>query len=242
MRFKYITNACVALAFGTCALASQASNDDVDHRWMPKKSSNNYWQAPDRSGFSRPPSFKTDQPPARPARRAPYPPAYNFPAPANRPAPPVRNTARETAPPPPSGPYRGTSPARPDSGTPPARPYSGTPPARPYSGTPPARPYSGPSAFYQPGYNPYRKKRRSSNKFWGRSGPSTWMNPGKGNWENSWDDMINAPSRMGEMPGGWTAPEVTVPNPIDMGDQIQDNVKDLPDQMRDGNIGNNVTN
>ena len=47
---------------------------------------------------------------------------------------------------------------------------------------------------------------------------------------------------MGEMPGGWTAPEVTVPNPIDMGDQMQDNVQDLPDQMRDGNIGNDVSN
>ena len=68
------------------------------------------------------------------------------------------------------------------------------------------------------------------------------MSPGKRNWENSWDDMINTPSRMGEMPGGWTAPEVTVPNPIDMGDQMQDNVQDLPDQMRDGNIGNDVSN
>jgi hypothetical protein len=67
------------------------------------------------------------------------------------------------------------------------------------------------------------------------------MKPSKDNWEDSWDDMINAPSRMGEMPGGWTAPEVTVPNPIDMGDQVQDNMRDLPEQMKDGNIGNTVT-
>jgi len=66
------------------------------------------------------------------------------------------------------------------------------------------------------------------------------MNPGKDNWEQSWDDMINAPSRMGEMPGGWTAPEVTVPNPIDMGDQMQDNAKDLPEQMRNMDVGNDV--
>ncbi len=64
------------------------------------------------------------------------------------------------------------------------------------------------------------------------------MNPGKRNWENSWDDMINAPGRMGEMPGGWTAPEVTVPNPIDMGDQVQDNVKDLPEQIKDMDVDN----
>jgi hypothetical protein len=68
------------------------------------------------------------------------------------------------------------------------------------------------------------------------------MKPSKENWEDSWDDMINAPSRMGEMPGGWTAPEVTVPNPIDMGDQVQDNMKDLPSQMKEGNIGNDVSN
>lgn len=46
---------------------------------------------------------------------------------------------------------------------------------------------------------------------------------------------------MGEMPGGWTAPEVSVPNPVDMGDQMQDNMEDLPSQMKDGNIGNSVT-
>ena len=64
------------------------------------------------------------------------------------------------------------------------------------------------------------------------------MNPNKGNMEQGWDDMINAPSRMGTMPGGWNAPEVTMPNPIDMGDQLQDNVKKLPEQIRDMNVGN----
>ncbi len=85
--------------------------------------------------------------------------------------------------------------------------------------------------------------RSGYNKFWGNSGPSTWMHPSKDNWEDSWDDMINAPSRMGDdMPGGWSAPEVTMPNPIDMGDQMQDNARDLPEQMKDGQIGNDVSN
>jgi len=66
------------------------------------------------------------------------------------------------------------------------------------------------------------------------------MNPNKRNLERGWDDMINSPSRMGEMPGGWTAPEVTMPNPVDMGDQMQDNVKDLPEQMKDMDVGNDV--
>jgi hypothetical protein len=91
-----------------------------------------------------------------------------------------------------------------------------------------------------PGYHRYRNNGWNNNKFWGRSGPSTWMNPNKNNMERGWDDMMNAPSRMGEMPGGWTAPEVSMPNPIDMGDQIQDNVKDLPEQMRNMDVGNEV--
>jgi hypothetical protein len=93
-----------------------------------------------------------------------------------------------------------------------------------------------------PGYNPNRNyrpnKRWHNNKFWQRSSPSTWMSPGKRNRKNCRDDMINAPGRMGEMPGGWTAPEVTVPNPIDMGDQVQDNVKDLPEQIKDMDVDN----
>ncbi len=120
----------------------------------------------------------------------------------------------------------------------------------PNRGYPPRGPYYGPdtgaSAYNMPGYNPNRNyrgnNRGNNNKFWGRSGPSTWMNPSKRNWENSWDDMINSPSRMGTMPGGWTAPEVSMPNPIDMGDQMQDNVKDLPEQMKDMNVGNDVKN
>ncbi len=100
-------------------------------------------------------------------------------------------------------------------------------------------PDNGASAFNVPGYNRYRNNRRDNNKFWGRSGPSKWMNPNKMNMERGWDDMINAPSRMGEMPGGWTAPEVSVPNPVDMGDQIQENLEDLPEQVRDMDVGDN---
>lgn len=50
---------------------------------------------------------------------------------------------------------------------------------------------------------------------------------------------MNAPSRMGEMPGGWTAPSVSVPNPIDVGDEFSDAAKDAPDQMDNFNWNNN---
>ena len=65
----------------------------------------------------------------------------------------------------------------------------------------------------------------------GNRGPSQWMNPNKNDFSNNWDDMQNAPSRMGRMPGGWNAPSVSVPNPIDVGDEFGDAARDMPDQM-----------
>jgi len=233
MSVKLISTTCVAIMLTAYAATSQADNGDAGHKWVPNQPTNNYWQAPDWSGFNMPPNRQA----VRPAYRQPMPPAYRSPQRAynyppqnaypqtpqntyrqdmNRAAPPAQNTNRGYPPPPPTGPYRGA-------------PVYG--------------PNAGPSAFYTPGYNPYRRNNRwNNNKFWGRSGPSSWMNPSKDNWERSWDDMINTPSRMGEMPGGWTAPEVTMPNPIDMGDQMQDNVKDLPEQIKNMDVGNDVKN
>jgi hypothetical protein len=47
-----------------------------------------------------------------------------------------------------------------------------------------------------------------------------------------WDDALNAPSDMGEMPGGWNAPSISAPNPVDVGDEFGDASRDAPDQMR----------
>lgn len=248
MRVKLLFTTCVAISFAALTLTTQASNGDTDQRWMPKQPTDRYWQAPEWSGFSVPPQQRAAQPANKlPQRRAPRPaytpprapyysdryrapaaqayrprqPAYNYPPQnayrpdVNRTAPPAQSSSRGNLPPPPTGPYR-------------SAPYSG--------------PTSEPSAFNTPGYKPYRRNnnRWNNDKFWGRSGPGTWMNPNKRNLERGWDDMINSPSRMGEMPGGWTAPEVTTPNPVDVGDQMQDNVKDLPEQMKDMDVGNDV--
>ena len=62
------------------------------------------------------------------------------------------------------------------------------------------------------------------------SGRDGWMDKDK--FANRWDDMLNAPSDMGEMPGGFTAPSVSAPNPVDVGDEFQDAARDAPDQMR----------
>lgn len=81
-----------------------------------------------------------------------------------------------------------------------------------------------------------------SNRFWndlGKGGRNPfrnaddWFRPGpKDGLANMWDDLLNAPSEMGRMPGGWTAPSISVPNPIDVGDEFGDAMQDMPHEIR----------
>lgn len=139
-----------------------------------------------------------------------------------------------------------TPPQRPAVGRPYPAPYRSAPSAQYYRGPqnnpyqrplPPPhwQPYNGPAAGYanrNPAFQPYNNQRFNRNNVWGHSGPNSWTHPDKRNFRNGWNDMLNAPSRMGEMPGGWTAPSVTMPNPVDVEDQFQQNARNLPDQMR----------
>ena len=54
----------------------------------------------------------------------------------------------------------------------------------------------------------------------------------KDSFADSWDDMLNAPSDMGELPGGFYAPSVSAPNPVDVGDEFDSAARDVPGQMR----------
>ena len=64
---------------------------------------------------------------------------------------------------------------------------------------------------------------------WG-SGPGAWMDPAdpKGSMGRIWDDMLSAPNEMGEMPGGWTAPSISVPNPVEVGDEFEGSARKAP--------------
>ncbi len=107
-------------------------------------------------------------------------------------------------------------------------------------------PYNSP-AINRPTYNlynaPYYNNRWGNrwnnyrNNAWGRSGPERWMNPNKRNLAQDWNDMLNAPSRMGTMPGGWSAPSVSMPNPVNVSNQFENNARRLPDQMQNMNMG-----
>ncbi|MDT8282811.1 MAG: hypothetical protein RQ982_08375 [Gammaproteobacteria bacterium] len=245
MHVKNLSTTLVAITMGTCVFSAQAN----DNNWSPNQPADVYWQAPNEPAFNMSPGYNPVAPRYNnnrpPQGYWPPQPVYNYPAPNNQ----RPNYTGQNYP----GPYN--RPAQ-NMNLPSNRPSSQTMATPPMQNNntgyppPPPGPYNsgsqipdnGASAYNTPGYNPYRNNRSNrgwnNNKFWGRSGPGTWMNPNKNTMENGWDDMINAPSRMGEMPGGWSAPEVSMPNPVDMGDQIQDNVKDLPDQVRNMDVGN----
>lgn len=73
----------------------------------------------------------------------------------------------------------------------------------------------------------------------GNRGPGDWFNPNRGSMSRNWDDMLNVPSRMGEMPGGWNVPSVSVPNPIDVGEEFSDAAREVPEQMDNFNWNDN---
>lgn len=241
-----------AMAFSASSYAAPPNNNTANQNRMAQQPTNDYWQAPNWPGAKAAPAYDSSpsesevsgsdtsqRPPARsndhhvpayPGRPpGPYGQAYpsnNYPAqnnypPAmnqsgwNRGAPPqqMQNTYRGNPYPPQHGPYPG------------ANRYQ-------------YHPSNAGAAYNRPGYGPYgnnnaRNNNLSYNRFWGNSGPNRWMNPNKGNMGQGWNDMTNGPGRMGEMPGGWRAPQISTPNPVDMGEQVQDNAGNLPDQMRD---------
>jgi len=225
MKIQHFTSSAVAIVLSALATTAYANNQNnsggYNNNWAPPPAQNRYWQAPDWSNFNFSPSTQQQRRPA-------YAPRGSYQQPAPRPGPGYRQ------PNPNYNQQHNMNRPGPNMAPPRNANRSNPPPPRgPYV------PDNGASAFNVPGYHRYRNNKGwDNNKFWGRSGPSRWMNPNKRNMEQGWDDMINAPSRMGEMPGGWTAPEVSMPNPVDMGDQIQENIEDLPEQVRDMDVGN----
>lgn len=65
--------------------------------------------------------------------------------------------------------------------------------------------------------------------------PGSWMDPEdpRGSMSKMWDDLLEAPNDLGEMPGGWTAPSIKVPNPVDVGDEFEGSSRDAPREAAD---------
>ncbi|MCU7818690.1 MAG: hypothetical protein KZQ57_07455 [gamma proteobacterium symbiont of Lucinoma myriamae] len=81
----------------------------------------------------------------------------------------------------------------------------------------------------------------SRDSFWSRKefpfkeqNPTDWFQPGdpKEGMAVMWDDLIAAPDDLGTMPGGWNVPSISVPNPVDLEDQLEKASKEIPDLIR----------
>lgn len=69
---------------------------------------------------------------------------------------------------------------------------------------------------------------------WGNDVPFRWADPTdpKESIAEMWEDSLNTPNLMGRMPPGWTAPYISVPNPIDVADEFERNARNFPDEWR----------
>lgn len=123
-------------------------------------------------------------------------------------------------------------------------PYGGAPyGGGPFNGGGPfggGSPFSGGSPFGgMPFMQSFDMSRRDSfnpmhPRVWG-AGPQVWMDPTdpQDGMSQAWDDMMNAPARMGRVPPGWKAPTIDIPNPIDVGDEFEKNARRAPTIMRE---------
>lgn len=70
-------------------------------------------------------------------------------------------------------------------------------------------------------------------------GPDKWfdMDDPKEGAAWMWEDFLVTPNRLGTMPGGWEAPSIVVPNPVDVGDELKDAAIDMPGEMQDFSEG-----
>lgn len=81
---------------------------------------------------------------------------------------------------------------------------------------------------------------------WGNNVPFKWIDPTdpRDSIGDIWDDALNTPSKFGRMPPGWTAPYISVPNPVEVEEEFERNARKFPDEMQNmidtgnGDFGN----
>lgn len=244
MNIKYISVATIAMALSASSFAAPPNDNRANPNRMAQQPPGDYWQAPNwpnvnaatahdlaPSGYYvQPPARNNDyRPPAYPGTPNYYGQAYpsnNYPA-QNDYQPGLNQSGWDRGAPPQPGhdAYRGNPyPAQ-------RGPYPGADRYQYY-------PDNDQPAYNHPGYGPDDHNNAWNNTppddpFWGNSEPNPWANPNQGNTGQRWNNMTNGPAGMGDMSGGWRAPHFSTPNPVDMGDQLQDNVGNLPGQLRD---------
>ncbi|WP_214660542.1 hypothetical protein [sulfur-oxidizing endosymbiont of Gigantopelta aegis] len=229
-----------------------SNNKQQQYRFPPADVLQQRKQAPAHNQVTRP--VANAQPMARPNNQAPR---FPRPYPAQgaiqqRPMPQNRypNMAPNYGAPRPygmpnQGPYRGN----PYNNNPYNRPYNGNPYAQGPYGNPYNRGPYGPSQNTPFGGSPFGGNSApweswpfgARDSFWNRKempfktqNPTDWFQPGdpKEGMAIMWDDLIAAPDDIGTMPGGWNVPSISVPNPVDLEDQLEKASKEVPSLIR----------
>ncbi|KAG1650298.1 hypothetical protein GQR58_028199 [Nymphon striatum] len=80
---------------------------------------------------------------------------------------------------------------------------------------------------------PMRKKRKK--EAWGDE-RHIWPDFYTDSTNDMWNDMINAPFKMGRMPGGWRAPFLSTPDPVSIGDAVTNQIPPIMEEA--GNMTN----
>lgn len=155
-----------------------------------------------------------------------------------------------------SAPIAGARPMGPGMAPPYGNPYNRNPynnsgpfNNRPFGGGPFNNGPFGGGPFKNMGFGPFNNNSTpwetwpfgGRDSFWSRKempfdqqNPTDWFNPGdpKEGLAIMWDDLISSPDDLGTMPGGWYVPSVSVPNPVDLEDQMEKATKEVPDLIR----------
>ena len=77
---------------------------------------------------------------------------------------------------------------------------------------------------------PMRKKMKVEKHAWGKE-RNIWPDFYTDSTSDIWDNMINAPFKMGRMPGGWRAPSMSMPDPVTIGDAVTNQMPPMAEEM-----------
>ena len=68
---------------------------------------------------------------------------------------------------------------------------------------------------------------------WGNDVPFKWFDPTdpEESIAEIWEDALNTPNKMGRLPPGFTAPYISVPNPVDVENEFERNARNAPDEI-----------
>lgn len=75
----------------------------------------------------------------------------------------------------------------------------------------------------------YPMRKKPEKHAWGTE-RNIWSDFYTDSTSDMWDSMINAPFKMGRMPGGWRAPSLSMPDPVTIGDAVTNQMPPIAEE------------